>query len=87
MQIDRVRHDGGADDADGEQQRLGIGDFRRDQMVRRRRPIDRRDEHFQEIANADHADDRADDQFERPEAVAFEHQQAVGHERGHAHAG
>ena len=87
MQIDRVRHDGGADDADRQQQRLGIGDFRRDQMIRRRRPVDRRNEHFEEIAKADHADDRADDQFERPEAVAFEHQQAVGHDRGHAHAG
>ena len=87
MQIDRVRHDGGADDADGQEQRLGVGDFRRHQMVRRRRPIDRSDEHFEEIANTDHADDRADDQFEWPEAVTLEHQQAVGHERGHAHAG
>ena len=60
---------------------------RRDQMVRRRRPIDRRDEHFKQVAKTDHADDGADDQFERPEAVAFEHQQAVGHGRGHAHAG
>ena len=32
MQIDRMRHDGRADDADREQQRLGVGDLRRDQV-------------------------------------------------------
>ena len=38
MQIDRVRHHGGADDADGEQQRLGVGDLRRDGVEERRPP-------------------------------------------------
>ena len=32
MQIDRMRHDGGADDADREQQRLGVGELRHDGM-------------------------------------------------------
>ena len=32
MQIDRVRHHGGADDADREQQRFGVGKLRRDGM-------------------------------------------------------
>ena len=38
MQIDRMRHHGGADDADREQQRFGVGELRRDGMERRRRP-------------------------------------------------
>ncbi len=38
MQIDRVRHDGRADDADGEQQRLGVGDCGVDGVVGRRAP-------------------------------------------------
>ena len=33
MQIDRVRHHGCADDADGKQQRLGVGDLRHDGVI------------------------------------------------------
>ena len=51
MQIDRVRHDRGADDADREQQRLGVGEFRHDANDRPAgRPIDRRDEQLDQIA-------------------------------------
>ena len=32
MQIDRVRHDGRADNADRKQQRLGVGELRHDGM-------------------------------------------------------
>ena len=87
MQIDGVRHHGGADDADREQQRFGVGKLRRDGMKQRRRPIDRRNEHLDDVAKADNADDRADDQLERPEAELLAHQQAVGDDRGDDHPG
>ena len=35
-----------------EQQRLGVGDLRHDGVIRRRRPIDRRDEQLDEVAEA-----------------------------------
>ena len=87
MQIDRVRHHGGADDADGEQQRAGIGDLRHHGVDRRRRPIDRRDEHLDQVAEPDEADHAADDQLDRPESETFEHQDAVGGDRGDHHPG
>ena len=65
MQIDRVRHDGRANNADGEQQRSGIGEVRRHGVIGRRAPVDRRDERLGEVTNADQADDRPDD--ERPD--------------------
>ena len=87
MQVDRMRHDGGADDADREQQRLRIGELRHDGMEGRRSPIDRGDEHLDQVAKPDDAHQAADDQLDRPEAEAFEHQQAVGHDRGDDHPG
>ena len=86
MQIDRVRHDGGADDADRNHQRLGVGQSRNDRMIGRRAPVDRRDEHLDQIAKADDADQAADDQLHRPEAAAFHHQDGVGDDGGDAHA-
>ncbi len=86
VQIDRVRHDGCADDADGEQERFGIGNLRHERVIGSRAPIDRRDEHLDQITNTDHADDGADDEFERAEAVAFAHQQGVGNDGGDRHA-
>ena len=65
----------------------GIGDLRHDRMHGRRGPIDRRDEHLDEVAERDDADHAADDQLDRPEAEAFEHQDAVGHDRGDDHPG
>jgi hypothetical protein len=44
MQIDRVRHDRGADDADSEQDRLAVVEARHDRMKHDRRPIGRRDQ-------------------------------------------
>ncbi len=56
-------------------------------MDRRRNPIDRGNEHLDEVAKADQAHHAADDQLDRPEAEALEHQDAVGHDRGDDHAG
>ena len=87
MQEDCVRHDRRADDADGDRQGAGVGKPRRDRTEARRGPIDRRDEHFDEIANRDGGDQGADDQFGRTEPSSFEHQNAVGQNRRDAHAG
>ena len=87
MQINRVRHHGGADDADRQHQRLGVGQLRRDEVKQRRRPIHRRYEHLDDVAKADDADDRADDELERPEPEPLAHQQPVGDDRGDDHPG
>jgi hypothetical protein len=44
MQIDSVRHDRGADDADSEQDRFAVIEARHDRMERSRRPVGRRDQ-------------------------------------------
>ena len=62
MQEDGVRHDRRADDADRDRQGAGVGKLRRDRTEARRAPIDRRDEHFDEIAKRDGGDQGADDQ-------------------------
>jgi hypothetical protein len=61
MQINRVRHDGGANDADGEQERLSVGNLRQNSVQCGRAPIDRRDEHLGEITKPDHGNEPADD--------------------------
>ena len=86
MQINCMRHDGRADDSDGKQQRLGVGDLRHEGMECRRGPIDRRNEHLDEVAKADEAHHAADDQLDRPEAKSLEHQDAIGHEPGNDHS-
>ena len=86
MQVDRVRHHRRTDNADRQQQRLGIGDFRHDRMISRRAPIHRRNEDLDQIAKPDNADQAADDQFDRPEAAALEQEDAIGDDRGDAHA-
>ncbi len=85
MQIDGVRHDGCADDADGEQQRVAIGKLRQHRMQRCRAPIDRSDEHLDEVAKPDNANQATDDQLDGPEPGAFEHQDAVGYNRRDDH--
>ena len=87
MQIDRVRHDGGADDADRQQQRAGVGKFRRHRAERGRRPIDVGDEYFDQIAERDDRHEAADDQLDRAEAAALHHQDAVGDDGRDDHAG
>ena len=53
----------------------------------RRNPIDRSDEHLDEVTEADEANHAADDQLDRPEPEAFEHQYAVSHDRRDDHPG
>ncbi len=50
-------------------------------------PVDRRDEHFGEIAKHDRHDERADDDLDRAKPAAFGHQDAVGDDRRDGHAG
>ncbi len=87
MQIDRVRHDGGADDADCEQQSAGVGELRGNGAERRLPPIDRRDEHLDQVAERDDGDEAADDQFKGAEAAVLHHQDGIGDDRGDHHAG
>ena len=87
MQIDRMRHYGRADDADRKQDRFAVGELRRHRVEGGRAPIDRRDEHFCQIANTDQADDRANDEFERTKAELLAHQQPVSDNRGRHHPG
>ena len=87
MQIHGVRHHGRADDADREQQRLRVGDLRRHHVHGSRPPVDRRDEHLDQVAERNDAHHRADDELDRPEAVTLQHQQRVGEDCGYDHAG
>ncbi len=87
MQIDRVRHDGGADDADRKQQRFSVGYTGRERVKCRGGPVDRSNEHLDQVTKADQAHQAADNQFDRPEAEAFKHQNAVGHDPSNGHPG
>ena len=87
MQEDRVRHDRRADDADRDRQRAGVGQLRNDAADARRAPVDRGDEHFDEIAKGDCGDQGADDELDRAKPASVEHQDAVGQDGGDAHAG
>ncbi len=87
MQIDGVRHDGGADDADREQQRPGVGDLRQHAVHGHGAPIDRSDEYLDQIAQRNDADQGADDQLERAEPEPFEHQDPVSQDPGDDHPG
>ena len=87
MQVDRMRHHRGADDADGEQQRLRIGDLRHDRMFGRRNPVDRNDEHLDQITKRDDAHHDADDQMHWSEANAWNINRPIGDDAGYDHAG
>ena len=86
MQINGVRHYRCADDADGKQEGLGIGQLRHHGMQCRRAPIDRNYEQLDQVAKRNNANHAADDQLERSEPMAFEHQDAVGDDAGDDHA-
>ena len=86
MQVDRMRHHRRADETDRERERTGVGNLRHDRMPRRRAPIDRCDEHLDQVAKPDDADEAADDQLDWPEAETFERQDAVGDDRRDDHS-
>ena len=81
VQVDHVRHDRRAENADGEQYRLvalEVGDDR----VLGDRPERRVGEpELSQVADADHGDERRDHSLERPEAEAL---QTEDQERDHA---
>jgi hypothetical protein len=81
-----VRHDGRADDADREQQRLRARQPGHHRVPAGRPPIDRGDQQFDEIGNPDRGDETADRQFERTKAKALQaqHREDDGRSRRHA---
>src|SRR6266851_3849541 len=85
MHINRMRHDGRTDDADGKQQRIAVGYLRQHEIDGCRTPVGRSDEHLDEVAERDDSDQAADDQLDRPEAKPFEHQDAVDNNPGNDH--
>ena len=86
MQEDRVRHDRRADDADRDRHRAGVRQAWNHAAQPRRGPVDRGDDHLDEIAKSDGGDERADDQLDRAEPASIEHQEAVGEDGRDAHA-
>ena len=86
MQENRVGHDGRADDPDRESHRAGVRQSWNHGPQPRCGPIDRGDDHFDEIAKGDRGDERTDDQFGRAESAALEHQDAIGEDARDAHA-
>jgi hypothetical protein len=63
-----------------------VGQARREGAAQHARPRNRHDEEFEQIAEPDQADERADHEFERPETRALEEQQPIGDERRDGHA-
>ena len=82
MQVDRMRHDRRANDADREHERMPVGELRQHRMQKRHLPIDGRDEHFEEVGKPDRSDEGAYRQFDRPEAEPLQ-----CHDRADDHAG
>ena len=69
-------------------QRLGVGDLRHDACASAAaRPIDRRDEHLDQVAKRDHADQPPMISSIGRKPQPLEHQDAVGDDRGDDHAG
>jgi hypothetical protein len=87
MQVDRVRHHGGADDADRQHDAVRPGKLRHHGMECEKAPVGRRDEQFDQVADGNHADERRDQHLDRPEATALPQQHGVGQGEGDQQAG
>ncbi len=85
MQVERVRHDGRADDSDRESDGRPVTQLRDDGVKKRCLPVRRRDYEFPQIAEADDCDERGDQQFEWPETPLVERQDYKRHHSGNAH--
>ena len=82
MQVDRVRHHGGADDADRQQQALGAGQLRHHGMECECRPVGRGDRHLDDVADADDADETGDHHLDQSKAAALQRQDRQRHDEG-----
>src|ERR1700719_3971969 len=82
MQIERMRHDGRADDSDGEREGRSITQFGDNGVKERGAPVRRRDYELTQIAEADDADEGGDHQFEWTEAFLVELQDCKGYDSG-----
>ena len=87
MQVQRMRHDSRADDADRQRDRLGIRQRGRDRAVQEPAPVRRRHEQFGQIGQPDRRDEAADHQFDRPKPPVAQRQQRVGDHAGGQQAG
>ncbi len=87
MQKERVRHNGRANNADGNRHSIRIRQLRRKKVPEDAGPSHRRDEEFRQIGEANDAHQRADGQFEGSEAGLLKQQQAVRDDGGNNHAG
>ena len=81
-----MRHHGRADDADRKQQRACVRYLRQHRMQGRSAPINRCDEHLDEVAERNDGDQVSDDQLDRPEAEPLEHQDGVYDDAGNDHS-
>ena len=75
MEIDRVRHDGRADDPDGQGDRIRVPQLRHHGMVGEQAPVRRADHQFDQITKTDRADEPGDDKLDRPEPARLQRQQ------------
>ena len=82
MQIDDVRHDRRAEDADSEEDRLRALELGEDGVLRDREERRVRVEHLDDVAEADHADHCGDRGFERPEPETLQPEDPEGRDRG-----
>ena len=82
-----MRHDGRADNADRDRERAGVGQSRNDAAEPRRGPVDRGDDHLDEIAKGDRRNERADNELGRAKPAAFKHQEPVDEDGGDPHPG
>ena len=81
MQVDHVRHDRRAEDADREQDRLRSLELRKDRVLRDRQERRVREEHLEDVAEPDHADHRGDRRLEWTEAESLETEDPEGGDR------
>src|ERR1700686_645758 len=82
MQVERMRHDGRADDSDGEGEGRSITQFRDDGVEERGAPVRGREHELAQVAEADDANEDGDHQFERAEASLVELQDCKGYYSG-----
>ena len=86
VQVDRMRHDRGPDDAHGDGQRGGVRQNRLHHSQTGGSPVHGRDQKLGQIAQPDHANHRPDDQLHRAKSPRLEDQDCIGHDGGDHHA-
>jgi hypothetical protein len=72
VQVDRMRHDGCANDADGQKNAGGAANPRHDRVIEYLMPVRLGEQGFDDVTDGDDADQRSDQRFHGAKAVSVQ---------------